>query len=213
MLKIKKFTFGPFQENTFLLWDESNEATIFDPGCSNTVEEQQLVDFLSSHDLRLTQLLYTHCHIDHVLGNAFVTKQFGLEPRYHRDEEQVMELAKISAQMYGISYEEGPRCKGDYLQHGDEVQIGAHSLRCILCPGHSPGSIVFYDGAQLAIGGDVLFRDSIGRTDLPGGDHDQLLRSISENLYILDDEVNVFPGHGPKTSIGYEKRNNPFVQV
>ena len=159
----------------------------------------------------MKHLLYTHCHIDHVLGHAYVCETYNVAPRYHKIEDQVMDYAAVSAQMYGVEYKEGPRAT-EFLVPGEKIFIGEHEFTCLFCPGHSPGSIVFYDGKQLAIGGDVLFQDSIGRTDLPGGDHEQLLKSISEQLYVLPDDVAVYPGHGPRTTIGHEKKNNPFVK-
>jgi len=210
MLKIKKFTFGPFQENTYLLWDELMRCTIIDPGCSNAREEKELSAFLTDQGLTADQLIYTHCHIDHVLGHAYICDSYDLSPLYHAEEEQVMEMATVTGEMYGVNYTDGPRAD-KHLSHGDTIQVGDTEMTCLWCPGHSPGSLVFYDGKQLAIGGDVLFRESIGRTDLPGGNHEQLLQSIREQLYTLPDEVYVFPGHGPKTSIGYEKLHNPWV--
>jgi len=211
MIKLKKFTFNAFQENTYLLWDDTLQCAIIDPGCSDVAERKEFADFIHEHQLTPTQLLYTHCHIDHILGHAWVCKEYGLSPKYHPEEEQVMEMGKITGDMYGVPLEEGPRAEV-YLNHGDSVLIGETSFRCIHCPGHSPGSIVFYDGKDLAIAGDVLFRDSIGRTDLPGGNHEQLLSAIRRELYVLPDSVVIFPGHGPKTTIGYERVHNPFVR-
>lgn len=211
MIKLKKFTFNPFSENTYLLWDDTLECTIIDPGCSDKQEREALASFISEQGLNAAQLIYTHCHIDHILGHAWACEKYGLSPKYHIDEEAVMEMGKITGDMYGVALEEGPRAT-EYLAHGDIVTIGETEFSCIHCPGHSPGSLVFYDGKQLAIAGDVLFRDSIGRTDLPGGNHEQLLDAIRTQLYTLPDDVVIFPGHGPRTTIGYERQNNPFVQ-
>lgn len=212
MIKVKVFTFSPIQENTYVLYNDAKEALIIDPGCYFTDEEEKLRAFIDTNALQPTQLLNTHCHLDHVFGNKWVHDTYKTPLYIHPGEEKMLELAPLSGEKWGLPFTNysGPI---HHLQEGDTIHLGNDALRIILTPGHSPASICFYSQAQqFLIGGDVLFRESIGRTDLPGGNHDTLLKSIREKLFVLPDDVVVFPGHGIKTSIGYEKRNNPFLQ-
>lgn len=211
MITVASFTLNPIQENTYILYNEHKEAFIIDPGCYFTAEEEQLQQFINEHGLKPVKLLNTHCHLDHVFGNKWVHKTFGLELHLHPTEEKILAFAPQSGQMWGLTFTNysGPL---HFLNDGDILKLGEDELEVILAPGHSPGSLCFYCKKQhFVIGGDVLFQDSIGRTDLPGGDHETLLTSIRERLYVLPDETEVFPGHGPSTTIGYEKKNNPFV--
>ena len=211
MITIASFTFSPIQENTYVLYNEARKALIIDPGCYFTAEQEKLLQFMNDNGLQPVQLINTHCHLDHVFGNKWVHKKFGLELYLHPLEEKVLAFAPASGQMWGLPFENysGPL---HFLNDGDIVMLGTDQLEVILAPGHSPGSICFYCKAQnFIIGGDVLFYESIGRTDLPGGDHETLLTSIRERLFVLPDETKVYSGHGPATTIGYEKRNNPFL--
>jgi len=210
MLKVKALTFNPLQENTYVLYNEHHKAIIIDPGCYFPVEQETLKKFIKDTGLTPVQLLNTHCHLDHIFGNKWVHETWHLELFLHPDEEKVLAMGPASGERWGIPFENyaGPL---HFLQENDTIQLGEDTLRIILAPGHSPGSICFYHEAQaILFGGDVLFRDSIGRTDLPGGDHDTLLKNIREKLFVLPDNVTVYPGHGASTTIGYEKRNNPF---
>lgn len=212
MLKVKVFTFSPIQENTYLLYNEHNKAIIIDPGCYYTVEQETLKSFITDTQLAPIRLLNTHCHLDHVFGNKWVAETFDLELFIHSGEEQMLKFAPISGEKWGLPFKnyEG---KLNFIHEGDTVYLGDDALKVILTPGHSPASICFYcEKQQILIGGDVLFRESIGRTDLPGGDHQTLLTSIKEKLFVLPDEVIVYPGHGIPTTIGYEKANNPYLQ-
>ena len=212
MIKLKVFTFSPVQENTYVLYNEQNKAIIIDPGCYFSAEQETLKMFIEDTGLEPERLLNTHCHLDHVFGNKWVHETWGLELYIHSGEETMLKLAPLSGEKWGLPFSnyEGPL---HFLNHGDTVSLGEDELRVILAPGHSPASICFYcEKQQLLIGGDVLFRDSIGRTDLPGGDHATLLNSIRTQLFVLPDEVTVFPGHGPSTTIGYEKENNSFLR-
>lgn len=212
MIKVKVFTFSPVQENTYVLYNEQNKAIIIDPGCYFSAEQETLKMFIEDEQLEPVRLLNTHCHLDHVFGNKWVHETWGLELYLHSGEEPMLKLAPLSGEKWGLPFSnyEGVL---HFLSHGDTVLLGEDELRVILAPGHSPASICFYcEKQQLLIGGDVLFRDSIGRTDLPGGDHATLLNSIRTQLFVLPDEVTVFPGHGPSTTIGYEKENNPFLR-
>ena len=212
MISIKSFTFSPVQENTYLLYNEKKQAFIIDPGCYFTAEEEKLLQFITENDLQPLKLINTHCHLDHVFGNKWVHKKFNLELHLHPLEEKVLAFAPSSGQMWGLNFENysGPL---HFINDGDVIQLGDNNLEVILAPGHSPGSICFYCEEQnFLIGGDVLFYESIGRTDLPGGDHETLLKSIRERLFILPDETVVYSGHGPSTTIGHEKKHNPFLQ-
>ncbi|MDE3234985.1 MAG: MBL fold metallo-hydrolase [Bacteroidota bacterium] len=211
MLHIKSFTFSPIQENTYILYNNQGKAIIIDPGCYFPAERETLQTFLSLNGLQAVQLLNTHCHLDHVFGNKWIHEQFNLEPYIHPNEEQVLQVAPASGARWGLPFDNYTG-RLHFLKEGDTVYLDNDALEIIEAPGHSPGSICFYcRSQQFVIGGDVLFRDSIGRTDLPGGDHATLLRNIRQKLFVLPDETVVYPGHGPTTTIGYEKENNPFL--
>jgi len=211
MIKVEHFTFNPVQENTWLLSNEKGDALIIDPGCYFTAEEETLKNAINKQNLKPVQLLNTHCHLDHVFGNKWAAKTYNLELYLHPDEEKMLEWAPISGLQWGLSFEnyKGPL---HFLRPGDPITLGNDTLKVLLTPGHSPGSICFYCEAQhFIISGDVLFRESIGRSDLPGGNPGQLLKSIHEQLFILPDDTSVYPGHGPATTIGHEKKHNPYV--
>ncbi len=211
-MEIATFTFNPFQENTYLLYDETGETVIVDPGCSSTAEEQTLTAFINGSQLTPTKLINTHCHIDHVLGNKFIHSKYNLELGSHRDEKVVLDMQPQVSTMYGIPYAPSPEISVFY-EEGDLIKVGKFELEVIFAPGHSPAHIcLFHRDSKQLIAGDVLFRDSIGRTDLPGGDFDTLINSIKSKLFVLPDDTIVYPGHGPSTTIGYEKQNNPFLQ-
>lgn len=212
MIKVKVFTFSPVQENTYVLYNEQNKAIIIDPGCYFSAEQETLKNFITDTKLKPERLLNTHCHLDHVFGNKWVWETWGLELHIHSGEEQMLQLAPLSGEKWGLPFSNynGPL---HYLKEGDTILLGNDALQVILAPGHSPASLCFYcEAQQFLIGGDVLFRESIGRTDLPGGNHETLLKSIREKLFVLPDDVKVYPGHGIATTIGHEKRNNPFLK-
>ena len=211
MIHIKAFTFSPISENTYVLYNDEGKAIIIDPGCYFPAEQETLKNFLTDTGLTPVQLLNTHCHLDHVFGNKWVHETYGLELYIQPNEAQLLELAPVSGERWGLPFQNynGPI---HFLNDGDTLLLGDTEIQVILAPGHSPGSICFYLPSQGdLIGGDVLFRGSIGRTDLPGGDSETLLTSIREKLWVLPDETVVYSGHGIKTTIGYEKRNNPFL--
>ena len=211
MLNIKSFVFSPIQENTYLLYNELKQAVIIDPGCYFPEEQNVLSDFIKESALQLQMLLNTHCHLDHVFGNKFVAETYGLTLQIHEKEKRMLELAPASGLIYDMPFD---NYNGDliYLKEGDKVFLGDDELEVIEAPGHSPGHICFYCAKQhFIIGGDVLFNRSIGRTDLPGGNHAELLKNIKEKLFVLPDETIVYSGHGPVTTIGEEKRENPFL--
>ncbi|GAB2835787.1 MBL fold metallo-hydrolase [Ferruginibacter profundus] len=212
MLKIASFVFSPIQENTYLLYDEFNNCVIIDPGCYFDEEKDQLVGFITKNLLQPKMLLNTHCHLDHVFGNKYIAETYGLVAQIHEKEKPVLEFAPTSGLMYNLPFDNytGPFI---YLKEGDTITIGQDELKVIEAPGHSPGHICFYCAEQnFLVGGDVLFNHSVGRTDLPGGNHEQLIRSIKEKLFVLPDDTVVLSGHGPSTTIGEEKQFNPYVK-
>jgi glyoxylase-like metal-dependent hydrolase (beta-lactamase superfamily II) len=211
MLKIKSFVFSPIQENTYLLYNEFNECLIIDPGCYFPEEKDELKAFITQSGIKPQMLLNTHCHLDHVFGNKFVAETYGLTLQLHENEKKLLDYAPTSGLMYNMPFD---NYAGDYiyLKEGDLVKLGEDELAVIEAPGHSPGHICFYCAKQhFIISGDVLFNRSIGRTDLPGGNHQTLLKNIREKLFVLPDETVVYSGHGEETTIGEEKRHNPFL--
>lgn len=212
MLTIETFTFNPYQENTYLIIDTDNQCIIVDPGMHTPQEQSYFKDYIDKNNLTPTLLLNTHCHIDHVLGNHFVYENWGLMPNFHEDEIPVLVAVENYAPQMGFRYETSP-IPSDFIQDKAQLTFGGEIIEAILAPGHSPGHLCYYLLKQKAlIGGDVLFRNSIGRSDLPGGDQQTLLNSITTRIYTLADEVEVFPGHGPSTTIGFEKQTNPFIR-
>jgi glyoxylase-like metal-dependent hydrolase (beta-lactamase superfamily II) len=194
-----------------VLYDKTGEAVIIDPGCYSMEERGELFDFIKDQKLKPVKLLNTHCHIDHVLGNAFIKRSYDIPLWFHQDEVPILRAVPAYASNYGFpNYQDS---KADhYIKEGEIIKFGNSQLEAILVPGHAPGHLVFYNKHEkICIGGDTLFQGSIGRTDLPGGDHETLLYAIKNKLFILPDEVKVYPGHGPSTTIGFEKINNPFV--
>ncbi len=211
-LKIKTFVFNPFQENTYLLYSDEGNCLIIDPGCSDPSEYAQLDDFIQEEGLTPTELLLTHAHIDHILGLHFVENQYGLEAHCHPAELDIFRSGKVIADTYGLVYTEASLPTAD-LGDGELLNWEGVEIQQIWAPGHSPGSICFYIPTQsVLIGGDVLFHQSIGRTDLPGGNHDQLLESILTKIYTLPDATRVLSGHGMETEIGFERENNMFIR-
>jgi len=211
MLKVKSFVFSPIQENTYLLYNEFKECLIIDPGCYFPEEKDELKAFITQSSLKPWMLLNTHCHLDHVFGNKFVAETYKLTLQLHEKEQKLLDYAPTSGLMYNMPFD---NYAGDYiyLKEGDIIKLGEDELKVIEAPGHSPGHICFYCEKQnFIISGDVLFNRSIGRTDLPGGNHETLLKNIREKLFVLPDETTVFSGHGAVTNIGEEKKLNPFL--
>lgn len=212
MSVVASFTFNPFQENSYIIYDETKEAIIIDPGCYTQVERDQLMDFVKEGGLRPVKLINTHCHLDHVFGNQFVADQYNLGLEIHEGELPVLESVPQVAQMYGVPNVTPSPAPSNFLKAGDKISFGNTNLDILFTPGHSPASISFYNAKeQYVIAGDVLFQGSIGRTDLPGGDFQTLIKSIKEQLFPLGDDVVVYSGHGPQTTIGNERKSNPFL--
>jgi len=212
MMQVAFFTFNPFSENTYVLYDHTGECVIIDPGCYNEAERKRLTTFIEKEKLKPVLLLNTHCHIDHVCGNQFVVHKYQIPLAIHQGELPVLHYAPQAGLMWGFTIDKSPEPTVFY-EHGDKVQFGESELNVLYTPGHSPASISFYNPADaFVIAGDVLFRGSIGRTDLPGGSYRTLLNSIVTQLLPLADAVKVFSGHGAPTTIGEERRHNPFLQ-
>ncbi len=211
MIHIQHFVFNDFMENTYLLWDESNECVIIDPGCNTPAEKSDMVQFIRGNELKPVLLVNTHCHIDHVLGNKWVKETYQVDLLIHQQELVVLQTMEEISKMYGIYAETSP-APDRYLAAGERVTFGKSSMHVLFTPGHSPGSISLYAAEdKVVISGDVLFRSGIGRTDLPGGSYQVLMNSICQELLLLPDETRVYSGHGPVTTIGEERRHNPFI--
>jgi glyoxylase-like metal-dependent hydrolase (beta-lactamase superfamily II) len=209
-MKVRKFTFNPFQENTYLLYDETKEAVIVDPGCYDQQEQQELASFIESNGLNPVRLLNTHAHIDHIFGNAFAADRYNLELELHAADTETLKRAASWSKQYGLDYTASPLAAKE-LNEGSSIAFGQTVLEVLHVPGHAPGHVVFLNPKeQIIIGGDVLFRGSIGRTDLPGGDHDLLISSIKNKLFTLEQDYKIYSGHGPETTLSYEKAHNPF---
>lgn len=213
MLSVKSFEFSPVRENTYVLYNEENECCIIDPGCYFSEEQDELKGFIDKASLQPILLLNTHCHLDHVFGNKFVHDTWGLTLHIHEKEKPVLDYAPVAGEKWQLPFE---NYKGElvYLKEGEKVKIGKEQLEVFFTPGHSPGSVSFYNGKDgYVVSGDVLFNGSVGRTDLPGGDFKILFSSIQTQLFTLPDNTKVYAGHGPVTTIGFEKMNNPFVKL
>lgn len=210
-MHVQKFTFNPFQENTYVL-HANGEGILIDPGCSNRNEQRDMETWLENNAVRPVRLLLTHAHIDHVMGCAWLNERYGLLPELHRKDLPTLAMVEQTGQLFGISCDPVPAPQA-LLEEGQVIRLGDEHLDVLFVPGHAPGHVAFFHPKQrFLIGGDVLFQRSIGRTDLPGGDFDVLQRSIREQFYPLGDDVVVYCGHGPETTIGEERKENPFVR-
>lgn len=198
-------------ENTYVVADETGECAIIDPGCHNDKERNELKQTIEAFNLKPVKLLNTHCHIDHFPGNKFVCDTYKIMPEFHKVELMVMYGALDYQSFFNFKLEASPEPK-NYLDEGDVVQFGKSSFKVLFTPGHSPGSLSFYSEAdKLVISGDVLFYGSVGRYDIPGADGKVLYKTLQEKMMTLPDDVKVYSGHGPETTIGHERRNNPFI--
>jgi glyoxylase-like metal-dependent hydrolase (beta-lactamase superfamily II) len=210
MINIKTFVFNAFQENTFLLFDETKECVIIDAGCNDENEYNQVDEFIKENNLVLKSIINTHCHIDHILGNAYLINKYKVQSIAHKEDLPLIERSKDMAAAFGFDVQEPP-IPNQFVNDGDEIKFGNNVFIVKHVPGHSPGSIALYNEAEkFVIVGDVLFAGGIGRTDLPGGDYDTLITSIKEKLFTLNSDVVAYPGHGESTTIGQEMDSNPF---
>jgi glyoxylase-like metal-dependent hydrolase (beta-lactamase superfamily II) len=210
MIKILEFQFNPIEENTYVVYDESGECVIIDAGCSNERENKILQNAIADKNLKPKKLICTHGHFDHIMGNRFVCEYFNIETYINKDELSNFERATSYSSYFDVAISKPP-IPDNFLNDGDEIKFGNSFLKVIFTPGHTKGGICLYSEAdKLLFSGDTLFADSVGRTDLPGGDYDALMNSIKK-LMQLPEDTNVFCGHGQKTTIGYEKVHNPFI--
>ncbi len=210
MINIKTFNFNPIQVNTYILYDETKECVIIDPACSNNREEKILSDFIEENKLKPIYILNTHCHFDHIMGNAYIKNKYNSKIFINKNEEEMLNNAVEYGLLFGIEAIKSPKPDG-YLEENDIIKFGNSSLTVLFSPGHSEGSLLFFSKENnFIIVGDVLFLGSIGRTDLPGGDHYSLINNIKDKIFTLKDNVTVYPGHGDKTNVGFEKATNRF---
>ena len=213
MIQIHSFVFSPFLENTYLVYDETKNCLVIDPGCYEREEKEELKTFIEDNQLNVTMLINTHCHLDHVFGNQFVKDTYDVDLWIHELESVQLKSVPVYAPTFGIVNCQESQ-EDHYLKEGDNVSFGESQLEILFVPGHAPGHIALVNrDEKICISGDVLFKRSIGRTDLPGGDYNTLEKSVREVLYKLPEDVMVYPGHGESTTIGDEKRENPFFRV
>ena len=212
MITIKSFEFNYFQENTFLLYDDTREAVLIDCGCCRKEEEKELTDFILENKLTLKHLLCTHLHVDHVFGNGFIYKTYGLKPEANKQDVEKLPSPDEQAKLFGLRQHVENVPVEKYIVGGEIIKFGTSELQVLTVPGHSPGSIAFYNKTHgFAIVGDALFAGSIGRTDLWGGNQEVLVAAIHDKLLSLPDETVIYPGHGPETRVIDEKFNNPYL--
>lgn len=212
-MKIKTFEFNPLGVNTYVLYDKTGECIIIDASCFFPDERELLLNFILDNNLVVKHMVNTHLHFDHIFGANFITSQFGLKLQVHPDDVFLLENLPQQLQMFGFNtnVDYTPEI-GNYLKENSIIDFGQQQLKIFHVPGHSPGSIVFYNEKErYAVVGDVLFNGSIGRTDLPGGNFEQLSEGIQTKLFTLPDETVIYSGHGPITTVGHEKKYNPFV--
>lgn len=213
MISIKRFSFNPYQVNTYILFDETRECVIIDPGMDNEHEKKLFLDYISENNLKPVKLLNTHTHIDHILANNFVAETYEIKLYSHSDSAQFMDGALEYASTFGLQMD-AVKSIDEMLSDGEFVSFGNSKIKVLDTPGHADGSVCFYNEADsFVITGDVLFRESIGRTDLPTGNYDILQKSIWDKLFTLADDTTAYPGHGPETQIGFEKIHNPYVAI
>jgi len=211
-MQLKIFPFNPFQVNTYILFDKTKECIIIDPSCYDGKEEQELMNFIQENELKPKMLLNTHCHIDHILGNNFIYRSFNLKPVVHKDSVYFLENAIEHGLTFGFQIEP-PVMPEKFIAQDQLITFGDQQLKVLETPGHAAGSVCFYhEKEKFVIAGDVLFQQGIGRTDLPTGDYDLLIRSIHDQLLTLPGDVKIYCGHGSSTTIDQEKQHNPYLQ-
>lgn len=209
-MKVKKFTFNPIQENMYVVYDNSHECLIIDPGCYFQHEREELKSFIAEQGLNPVKLLNTHCHLDHMCGNAYVAREWNLKLEANLLDAYNLDRSIEAGLMYNMPVEPSPEIQVD-LKEGDKIRFGNNELKVLFTPGHTTGGISFYsDHHMILISGDLIFRESVGRTDLPGGDYDTLIETIRSKVFTLPENAVIMSGHGENTTVGYEKAHNPF---
>ncbi len=212
MIRTEAIVFNAFQVNTYLVWDESGDCLVIDPAFYSREEQEALISIIHKKGLTIKGQLNTHCHVDHILGVDFMKTEFGCPVRAHREELKIITNAPLMGDLFGWSVEPIDGID-EFLLENNDIHLGKHLLKTLHVPGHSPGSVALYSKeGGFVITGDALFQGSIGRTDLPGGDYDTLIKSIREKLLTLPPETLVFPGHGPSSTIGHERDENPYLK-
>ena len=212
MLKVKKFTFNPFSENTYIVTDELNNSVIIDPGCYYEAEQDELDSYISKNNLNLKSILHTHSHLDHIFGTAYLAQKYNLDLWINKDDLATYQSYEKVCEVYGIPIIFGPNPSPKFFDLSKDVNFDGIIFKILFVPGHSPGHVAFYNKENnFLINGDCLFENSIGRTDLPGGSHQQLINSIKNKIFHLPDETLVYCGHGNETTIKTEKNSNPFL--
>ncbi len=210
-MHIRQFTFNPFQVNTYILYDDSGECAIIDASCYEKHEKKQLADFIEENKLKPVLQLFTHCHIDHMLGSRFISKTYKLKPITHKDSLPFLENSKEYGKAFGFDMDK-PVLPEVFIDDGDILMFGNQELKVLHTPGHAAGSLCYYnEPGNFVVVGDVLFQGSIGRTDLPTGNHDLLIKSILQKLMVLPGKTTVYPGHGQSTTIAEERTANPYL--
>lgn len=213
MIQLEVFQFNPFQENTYLLWDDAGNGIVFDPGCYSYEERKEIKDFITEKGIQMKYILNTHAHIDHVLGVSFFQSEYQIPFCLHLKDKPLLDDAGNRAEFYGFPHYQAANVD-QWISESDRIQLGEFDIQILFVPGHAPGHVAFYLEKQgWVIGGDVLFKRSVGRTDFPLCNHADLMHSIQTQLYKLPTTTLVYPGHGPKTSIGEEKQHNPYVKA
>lgn len=211
-MKIARMIFNPIQENTYVVWDETMEAVVIDAGNMGERENEALAKFIADNGLKPVLALNTHGHFDHLLGVNFLCERYGVKLAMSSKDEFLLKNASVSAELFGIRADSLPESIDIDLEGEETVKFGNTELKIISVPGHTPGHVAFYEPeSKVLFTGDTLFRECIGRTDLPGGDYSWIMRSIIENLLPLGDDVKIYPGHGDESDLGHESMYNPFV--
>jgi len=212
MFQIQAFVFNFASENTYVLFNENKNAWLIDPGNMNEQETQSISNFITENNLNIQKIVLTHAHIDHVLGLQWAYDTFKVPVTMHKDDKEVLDMFQISGMRFGFTLDH-IKVDLNYIKEGDELDFDGEKFKIYHVPGHSPGSVVYHNETQkFMISGDVLFEGSIGRTDLYKGNYDQLIEGIKTKLFVLDEETQVFSGHGNPTTIGFEKQYNPFLK-
>lgn len=212
MIKIARLVFNPLQENTYIVWDDTLQAAVIDAGNMSPRENQMLENFLTERDLRPVLALNTHGHFDHTLGVEFLRSRYGAQFALHSADAFLLKAASVSAELFGVRAGDMPEAVDIDLDGRDEISFGDTTLKIITTPGHTPGHVAFYHPESKSLfTGDTLFRESIGRTDLPGGDYTWIMRSILDKIMPLGEDVKIYPGHGEESDLGHEALYNPFV--